>query len=289
MMSYKIAQEEVVLFLEINPNMKGGILMKRFRISVLMLALCVAGTTFATSYLNNFEAESIGTLPAGWTVIGWGDWAPGPLTANVQAGPTGGQALKLVLGTDWANYGASSGEAHYTMAGGAGVSTMSVSYDMWIENWRVWRIAGDQSWVPPAGWHQNDSPADPNTMVVGTDDYGSANKMTDVPEDAWIHFEASYDSASGNWQTTVSYAGGGGGGAFSGTYATPNAIAGEYFIGGWAFQSTMDASPTPPGGTYENALYLDNFALTYGEIPEPGTLSMFVLGLLGLAAFRRKK
>lgn len=263
--------------------------MKKLNLLILAIIVSMAGTTFAVSYFNDFESESIGSLPTGWYTIGWGDWAPGPLIANVQAGPTGGQALKLVWGTDWASYGASSGEAGYTMPGGAGATTMSVSYDMWFENWRVWRVAGDQSWVPPAGWHANDSPADPNTMVVGTDDYGSPNKMTDVPEGAWVHFVATYNSATGDWQTIVSYGGGSGGGTFSGTYTAPNPIAGEYFIGGWAFKSTMDANPTPPGGTYDNALYIDNFSLTYGEIPEPGTISMLVLGLLGLAAYRRKK
>ena len=169
-----------------------------------------------------------------------------------------------------------------------GAYSMSVSYDMWIENWRVWRVAGDQSWEPPAGWHQNDGPTDPNTMVFGTTDYATTDKLTDVPEGEWIHFEATYDFATGNWQTSVSYTSGSGGGVFSGTYAAPNEIACEYFIGGWAFKTTMDAAPSPPGGTYENALYIDNFDLYCECIPEPGTLSLIGAGLLGLLVLRRK-
>ena len=56
---------------------------------------------------EDFEAVTPGALPDGWTLVTpWGDWAPGPVTAEVAASPTGGQALMFVHGTDWASYGA---------------------------------------------------------------------------------------------------------------------------------------------------------------------------------------
>lgn len=248
------------------------------------MALLMVVPAMAVDYSTDFEADAAGTLPAGWYLATpWGDWAPGPITAGVEAAPGGGQALKVVWGTDWASYGASSGETGYTMDV-TGIDTangeLTVSYDMYRENWGVWMMFGDQSGLAPAGIHMNDDPGKPNHGVVGTTDYAQTQYlMTDMPEAAWIHFEATYNSGTGDWMTTVSYTSGSGGGTFSGTYATPAEIAGEYWFGGWAFQSTMDAG----SGVYDNALYIDNFSMTV--TPEP--TSLLLISLAGLFIRRR--
>lgn len=257
------------------------------RIIPIAAAILVVSLAGAAEYVNDFEGETIGSLPDGWYLATpWGEWAPGPITADVQPGPTGGQALKIVWGTDWASYGASSGETGYDidMTGIDGADAiMTFSYDFWKENWRVWQVFGDQSWFPPAGIHMNDDPGKPNEMAIGTDDYGAPDHLFDVPAGAWVHVEGTYNSATGDWQADVSYQSGTGGGLFGGTYDTPNPIAGEFWFGGWAFQSTMDAEPVPPGGTYDNALYIDNFA--FSVIPEPAALALLALG--GLLLRRR--
>jgi hypothetical protein len=246
--------------------------------------LC-CGVALADSYSTDFESDTPGTLPAGWYITTpWGDWAPGPITAEVGAAPGGGQALCVQWGTDWASYDASSGETGYTMdLGGMDPTTasMHVEYDFYKENWRVWQVFGDQSWFPPGGVHMNDDPTKPNWMYVGRDG-GDTADLDDVPESAWIHVESDFDAATDAWTTTVSYATGSGGGTFEG--ASENDVVGEIWFGGWAFRSTMDMEPSPPGGTYENVLYIDNFALTV--IPEPAALALLALG--GLALLRRR-
>ncbi len=243
--------------------------------------LLVCGSLLGANYVNNFEAEALGTLPAPFTVATpWGDWAPGPVTAEVAAAPGGGQAMKVVWGTDWANYGASSGELDCTldMTGiDPATAILSVSYDFYKQNWRVWQVFGDQSWFPPGGLHMNDNPTLPNEMVVGTDDYNNTTQhLYDVPENAWVHVASAYDAGTGVWQTAVTYGSGTGGGTFGGTYATPNPVAGQYWWGGWAFQSTM-------GGQDENVLYIDN--LNFGVTPEPA--SLLLIGLAALVLRRR--
>ena len=111
----------------------------------------------------------------------------------------------------------------------------------------MWQAAGDQSYFPPGGIHMNDDPAKPNWMYVGNDGSVPADVLTDVPEGAWIHVDISFDAASDFWQTTVSYASGSGGGTFSGTRSDVDVV-GEFWFGGWAFKSTMDAAPIPPAG-----------------------------------------
>ena len=246
---------------------------------VLMMACALVGGAGAATYSTDFEGDAVGTLPAGWYLATpWWDGAPGPVTSEVAAAPGGGQAQKVVWGTDWASYGASSGETGYTLDIGAvdpANSTMTVSYRFYKQNWRIWQVFGDQSWFPPAGIHMNDDPNNPNAMVVGTDDYNSTDKLTNVPENTWINVSSTYNSGTGEWSTAVMWPTGGG--VFGGTYATPNDIVGEYFFGGWAFQSTMDAGG---GVSYDKALYNDNFAITV--IPEPASLLLLALGTLAL-------
>ena len=258
--------------------------MRKLLIAVLVL-LC--SPAFAVGYSTDFEGAGIGTLPAGWYLFTpWGDWAPGPITADVQAAPGGGKALCIVMGTDWGTYGASSGEAGYTMdmTGIDGsMATLEYSYDMWLTNWRVWRMAGDQSSFPPGGLHMNDDPLRPNQMHVGEDQVPA--ELLDVPEGAWIHVDTVFDAATDAWTTTVSYATGSGGGIFNG--ANTNDVVGEIWFGGWAFQSTMDAAPVPPGGVYDNVWYIDNFSMGVTPIPEPGLLALCGLGILALIRRRR--
>jgi hypothetical protein len=140
-------------------------------------------------------------------------------------------------------------------------------------------MAGDQSYFPPGGIHMNDNPDYPNEMLVGHDDLPS--DLQNVPEGQWIHVETVFYAESDQWTTAVTW-GGGGGGAFSGT--STNDIAGQIWFGGWAFKSTMDAAPVPPGGVYDNVWYIDNFSLEV--VPEP---SVFLLAGLGLLALLRRK
>ncbi len=252
---------------------------------VLATALALTTGAYAVGYNSDFEADAPGTLPVGWYVFTpWGDFAPGPVTASVQAAPGGGQALMVEWGTDWASYGASSGEAGYTldMTGlDPEDSILSVSYDFYKENYRVWQVFGDQSYFPPGGIHMNDDPAKPNEMAIGTEDYANAAlHLYDVPENMWVHVESMFDSATDAWTTTVSYPTGSGGGTFNGT--STNAIAGEYWFGGWAFQVTMDAAPAVP---YDNALYIDNFA--FEVVPEPSLLALLGLGAIAVLGRRR--
>jgi len=258
--------------------------MKYLAIAAFLLVIVVP--TFAASYIDDFEGATPGTLPAGWTLFTpWGDWAPGPVYAEVATAPTGGQALKFVQGTDWANYGASSGEIDYTfdMTGiDPNNALMHYEFDMWKENWLTWQMAGDQSYFPPGGIHMNDNPSLPGNMFVGQD---SSPNLNDVPERAWIHVVMDYNSATKVWTTTVSYPGGSGGGTFTGTSTNP--VAGQFWFGGWAFKSTMDAG----GGVYDNAVYLDNIVFSVQNIPEPGSMLALASGLLGLGGFiiRRRK
>jgi hypothetical protein len=253
--------------------------MEMKRIIPILAALALSVGAGAVNYSTDFEADAVGTLPDGWYLATpWGDWAPGPITAAVQAAPGGGQALKVVWGTDWESYGASSGETGYTldMTGlDPENSILSVSYDFNKVNWRVWQMFGDQTYVPPGGIHMNDDPNKPNWMYVGRDG-GDTPDLSDVPENMWIHVESTFDSATNQWNTSVGWTGGGGN--FNGI--SENAIAGQYWFGGWAFQSTMDAAPIPPGGQYFNSLFIDNFS--FEVIPEPAALMLLGVGVLAL-------
>jgi hypothetical protein len=255
---------------------------------VPILVLSGAVAVSAAILEEDFESTAIGALPAGWTVATpWGDWAPGPVTAEVAASPTGGQALMFVHGTDWGSYGASSGEVDtpFIAVSDPATDKISIQFDMWKENWRTWQVAGDQAWVnsfPGAAIHMNDNPAGPNEMYVGRDGPAPAD-VPDAPESEWISVSLYYDAATGQYSNSVSYASGSGGGTFTGT--DDNEIAGQFWFGGWAFQSTMDAAPTPPGGEYDNVVYIDNFRME--TIPEPATMTL--LGLAGLALLRRRR
>lgn len=257
-------------------------------VPVILLAGAVAVS--AAVLEDDFETTPVGSLPAGWTVATpWGDWAPGPVFAEVAASPTGGQALKFWHGTDWAGggYGASSGEVDtpFIAVGDPAGDKIKIEFDMWKENWRTWQVGGDQAWInsfPGAAIHMNDNPAGPNEMYVGRDGPSPAD-LADAPEAEWMHVSLFYDAATGNYSNVVSYASGSGGGTFTGT--DDNDIAGQFWFGGWAFQSTMDAAPAPPGGIYDNVVYLDNFRMEV--VPEPTTLAL--LGLAGVALLRRRR
>ena len=258
-------------------------------LAIVAVALALAAPAFGAGYSNNFDSETPGTLPAGWNIISWGGY--GPVTAVVAPEPGGGtgQALKLVWGTDWASYGASGGDVQSPLLAPADPTTASLRYefDLWKENWRVWQASGDNSWFPPGGVLTNDNPAGPNWMYVGRDDSNPPADLTDVPEAAWVHIVMSYNASTGVWATSVTYGGGGGGGAFTGT--ATSLVAGQFDIGGWAFKSTMDASPRPPGGIYDNATYIDNFSMEVTDVPEPSSLLALGGVLPALALLRRRR
>jgi hypothetical protein len=250
-------------------------------VPILILAGAVAASAVVLE--DDFESTAIGALPAGWGVVTpWGDWAPGPVTAEVAASPTGGQALMFVLGTDWGSYGASSGEVQtpFLAVGDPANDKLSIQFDMWKENWRTWQMLGDQSSVPVI--HMNDNPAGPNEMYVGRDGPAPAD-LADVPESEWVSIDMAFDAATDAWEYSVNYASGSGGGTFNGT--SDAEIAGQFWFGGWAFQTTMSADPVPPGGEFDNVVYIDNFRMEV--VPEPATMTL--LGLAGLALLRRRR
>lgn len=265
---------------------------------LLALGVMLAAPVVADSYSNDFEGDTPGELPDDWYLATpWGDWAPGPIEAYVDMRPDGrGQALKIVWGTDWGQYGASSGEVGYTLGAPADpqMALLTYEYDFYKWHWGVWQVTGDQSWFPPGGLHMNDNatpdPPPPDgdprgEMFVGRDGPWPAD-LHDVPELEWVHVETVFNSMTDEWMTRVSYPGGGGD-LFEGL--SENGIAGEWFFGGWAFKSTMDQWAEYYGeGNYDNYVYIDNFAISVELIPEPGTLFGFA-SVLGLLALRRRK
>lgn len=258
--------------------------MRKMLIPVILLAGALAVS--AAVLEENFEATPLGALPAGWSMITpWGDWAPGLAYAEVAPSPTGGQALKFWHGTDWASYGGSSGQVNSPAlaVGDPTNDKILIEFDMWKENWRTWQVFTDiTSWFPAAGLHMNDDPNKPNYMFVGRDGPDPADLM-DVPEAEWVRVSLYYDAETGVYSNVISYASGSGGGTFTGV--SDKDIGGQFRFGGWAFKTTMDAAPTPPGGNYDNAVYIDNFRMQV--IPEPTTMAL--LGLAGVALLRRRR
>lgn len=247
---------------------------------VTLAVVALAIPAFAVDYSNNFESETIGTLPAGWSVVTpWGSWAPGTITAEVAAAPGGGQAMKVVWDTDWANNtGAASGEVDCNIdLGGLDGNTavMTASYDFYNVSDRVWQWFNDNG-TGTANLQMGDDPGSDGAMNVN-----DAAALTDVPINAWVHVCQSINAGTGDWAVIVSYSGGSGGGTFFGT-ADPSAtsLIGQYSWGGWMFQLQSDAAPAVP---YDNGLYVDNFCISY--TPEPA--SLLILGLGGLLLRRR--
>jgi hypothetical protein len=250
------------------------------------LAFAFAAPAFAASYSNDFEGEAVGTLPAGWYEAQWWDSGAGLVHGTVQAAPGGGQALAIVWETDWAlGYDNSNGEVGYTLGVGGDSAQLHYEYDMWRYNWAIWVATGDQTWFPPGGLHMNDNPdVGPNHMFVGRDGPEPPD-LTDVPEGDWVHVVTDFDAATDQWVTTISYGGGSGGGVFTGMSDVP--VVGQWWMGGWAFQSQMDTWINRGFYTsYENVIYIDNFMVSV--VPEPATLLGFA-SVLGLLALRRRK
>ncbi len=239
-------------------------------IALVLSAALLCAPAFGVSYSNDFEGDTIGLLPLdpGWYIFTpWGDWAPGPVTATVEAGPTGGKVLSVVWGTDWGSYSASSGEVGYTMAGAELDTRITVEYDFWVENTGIWEMFGDQASGPLVGGHLNDDNTKRDWMYVGRDDgSGDPADITDIPQAAWIHYEGTYDKITGVMDSTVSFTGGSGGFTQHLEGLTAD-IQFEYWWGGWAFdwQMLLGNEGTPREGTYDHALYIDNFTMCSGE------------------------
>jgi len=107
--------------------------------------------------------------------------------------------------------------------------------------------------------------------------------LTDCPLDEWMHVETTFNAATDQWTTSVSYTSGSGGGTFSGTNAED--VTGEIFWGGWFFEYIADGwDPV----VYENAWYIDNFSVSVTPIPEPSVFLLASLGLPALLALRRR-
>lgn len=253
-------------------------------IVMLVLLIALAAPAFATTtYSNDFESDALGTLPTGWSLSGsWGEFAPGPVTAEVVAGPTGGQAIKIVFGTDWASYGSSSGELDsptFAPADGQNAA-FRYEYDFRKENWAIWQQAGDQIYAAGSIAASDESTAAGQLTV------GGQGPLTNVPEASWIHVINEFNSATDVWTTKVTYAGTEH--TFTGISTEP--VYGQFWFGGWAFQSTMD---TGTGG-YANAIYLDNFSMSITDaptpsVPEPGSLAALLCGMVGLGGFATRR
>jgi hypothetical protein len=131
----------------------------------------------------------------------------------------------------------------------------------------------------------NDNPNGPGQMYVGQD---ATVTLLDVPS-AWVHVVQEFDAGTNAWTARVSYASGSGGGTFTGT--NENDIIGDFFYGGWAFQTTMDDGYGVGQGVYENAIYVDNVSLSIEntQVPEPTGLLALASGLAGLTGFAARK
>jgi MYXO-CTERM domain-containing protein len=257
-----------------------------------MVLLCAPA--FGGSYSTDFESDTIGLLPLdpGWYLSGpWWDIRP-LASATVEAGPTGGQVLSVQWQTTFpeGQPSFSSGEVGYTMPGavpGAGL-TVAVEYDFWVENTGIWQTFGDQGSGPLVGGALNDNNDKRDWMYVGRDDgSGDPADITDIPDGAWVHYEGAYDKSTGVMDSTVSFTGGSGGFVQQLTGRVDN-INCEYWWGGWGYDFQMLAGNvgTAREGTYDHALYIDNFAMTC-TVPEPGIFLLAGLGLLAL--IRRRK
>ena len=269
--------------------------MQRACLFAIAAVLCCTGTALATSYSNDFEGDTIGLLPLdpGWYVTPpW--WGTRTITGTVEAGPTGGQVLEVHWQDtfDGVLENFSSGEVGYTMdltGVQGGNMEMTAEYDFWVENTGIWQMFGDQASGALLGGALNDSNVERDWMYVGRDDgSGKPADILDIPDGAWIHYVGAYSQATGQMDSTVSFVGGSGGFTQQ-LVGRVDGIDGEYWWGGWAydFQMLSGNEGTPREGTYDHALYIDNFSMSV--VPEPGTISLIGAGLVALVALKRRK
>mgnify|MGYP005839650687 CR=1 FL=1 len=266
--------------------------MKKFTLLALFALMCVSANIFASSYVNDFESETLGTMPAGFTNgQWWGGELAGLARATVVSNPYGsGQVLKLGFDNDWNTYTDNFSNGY--VLGPALECAMPenavfvMEFDMAKDNWRAWQMLGDNDPnFPIGGVHFNDG--DTAAFTGWVNNFGPDNQLDNVPMDEWIHVRTEYNSGTGIWTATYSY--GGNDYDFNGTSTNP--VSPQLFFGGWMYRWQVERSgPDGPAGTFsDSSIYLDNLDMSVQCIPEPGTIAMFVLGLFGLAAYSRKK
>ena len=256
---------------------------------VLIIALVLAcGPALADSYSNDFEAETPGSVPAGWASgQWWGGATAGEAFCQVVANPYGaGQVLQMSFENNW--------DVHTDLFSNGYVigpllttadpanAILTMEFDIYKDNWRAWELIGDNdvNW-PVGGAHFNDNPGNEFKAWIG-DDAGDP-EMADVPQDGLIHVSTVFNSTTDAWSTTWTY--GGVDHVFTGTNiadATP-----QFFFGGWMFKSQLDRVGDDGGPFAQSSLYLDNLTYSVTAVPEPGILLLSSLGLL--AMLRRKK
>ena len=121
--------------------------MKRF---VVIIALALAASpALAEVYSNDFDAETPGSVPAGWTSgQWWGGETTGEAICQVVANPYGaGQVLQLTFENNWDVHTdeSSNGFVNGPMLTVAdpSMAILTMEFDIYKDNWRAWELIGD--------------------------------------------------------------------------------------------------------------------------------------------------
>lgn len=248
----------------------------------LAISLMVSGPVFANTFVNGgFENGDL----SGWTG-GGGSWHGSPI-APVPAGTYNGgipnNAVMTVGGTD--PYTGLS-----TVYGGNYSARLNDNINNYSVSTLRQTVTGYTDSAIYFAW---------NAVLEGShgltdSDYFSLQLTDDTKGTTLVNRGYSSAGPIGAGTTGVTWTNYGG--VFSAGWVTENidlttAGAGGTSIVGDTFTLTMLASDCPYGGHWGYA-YLDGFGSappTQGKVPEPATLNLLGLGLLGLGAMRRSK